>query len=224
MLKKNKSTSFVIGLALSFSFACYANALTEAEFKATKLPYSVMAYSNQYAHEYGLDASKAIDLPKGLEAVKLILSKDFSKGYGPYASKWEYNCSAELYVDKSLNLYWPGNYSKVDKVGDGGLQKAQISTVQLKRKGEYWVPGPYASMLYDSYDQTIKLNLAKINLSFFGCNYVPSRYTAVKDGLAIWLERKGGHNYAAIGQGEAEISSKDFYIFKLPQTLRAMEC
>ncbi|WP_416430692.1 hypothetical protein [Piscirickettsia salmonis] len=32
--------------------------LTEAEFKATKLPYSVMAYSNQYAHEYGLDASK----------------------------------------------------------------------------------------------------------------------------------------------------------------------
>ncbi|RNC77875.1 hypothetical protein DA717_07785 [Piscirickettsiaceae bacterium NZ-RLO2] len=136
MLKKTKSTSFAIGLALSLSFACHANALTEAEFKAIKLPYSVMAYSNQYAHEYGLDTSKAIDLPKGLEAVKLILYKkhykgDPSKGWGTFDS---YECSAELYVDKSLNLYWPGNYSKVDKVGDGGLQKAQISTVQLKEK------------------------------------------------------------------------------------------
>ncbi|APS57904.1 hypothetical protein [Piscirickettsia salmonis] len=183
------------------------------------MPYSVMAYSNQYAHEYGLDASKAIDLPKGLEAIKLILYKEHIKGDEVLLPQDIYRCSAELYVDKSLSLYWPGNYPKVDKVGDRGLQKAQVSTVQLKRKGEYWVPGPYASMLYDSYDQTIKPNLAKINLGFFGCNYIPSRYTAVKDGLAIWLERKGGHNYAAIGQSEAEISSKDFYIFKLPQKL-----
>ncbi|WP_064006132.1 hypothetical protein [Piscirickettsia salmonis] len=106
-----------------------------------------------------------------MEAVKLILYKEHIKGDEVLLPQDIYRCSAELYVDKSLSLYWPGSYSKVDKVGDSGLQKAQVSTVQLKRKGEYWVPGPYASMLYDSYDQTIKPGLAKINLSFFGCNY-----------------------------------------------------
>ncbi|ODN43336.1 hypothetical protein [Piscirickettsia litoralis] len=222
MLKKlGQFTLSILVVSLYSNITSFANnkPLTEAEFKATKLPYSVMAYSNKYAHEYGLDASKAIKLPKGLEAIKLTLSKSFSKGYGPYASKWDYNCTAELYVDKSLNLYWPGDHAKVDKVDDRGLQKSQISTAQLEKKGKYWVPGPYASMLYDAYDKTVKADLASVKLSFFGCGYIPSRYTAAKDGLAIWLEKKGGYNYAVIGQGEREISSKDFYVFKLPQNL-----
>ncbi|WP_139121607.1 hypothetical protein [Piscirickettsia litoralis] len=210
-----------MGLSLFAATKSFSNnkPLTEAEFKATKLPYSVMAYSNKYAHEYGLDASKAIKLPKGLEAIRLTLyKKHYPKGGGMLAFDM-YKCSAELYVDKNLNLYWPGDSAKVDKVGDRGLQKSQVSTSQLDQKGKYWVPGPYASMLYDSYDRTIKSGLAKINLSFFGCGYTPSRYTTAQDGLVIWLEKQGGHNYAAIGQGEREISSKDFYIFKLPQKL-----
>ncbi|ERL61430.1 hypothetical protein [Piscirickettsia salmonis] len=84
MLKKRlKPILATLGILLTVTSATEVSALTAAEFKATKLPYSVMAYSNQYAHEYGLDAGKAVELSKGLEAIKLILyKKHYPEGGG----------------------------------------------------------------------------------------------------------------------------------------------
>ncbi|ODN42205.1 hypothetical protein [Piscirickettsia litoralis] len=119
MPKKLELTMVATGVLFSLISVANIKSLTEAEFKATKLPYSVMAYSNKYAHEYGLDASKAIKLPKGLEAIRLTLyKKHYPKGGGMLAFD-VYKCSAELYVDKGLDIWWPTNQSKTSNVETG---------------------------------------------------------------------------------------------------------
>ncbi|ODN43196.1 hypothetical protein [Piscirickettsia litoralis] len=214
MIRKRYFCLLLLPLITLFRVS-YTKPLTEAQFKATKLPYSVMAYSNKYAHEYGLDASKAIKLPKGLEAIKLTLSKSFSKGYGPYASKWDYNCRAELYVDKSLKILWPNNNrSKMTLpiLDDRGTMKVFLATTQMHNYHGRIGPESFTSLFFVGFDKTISSGTNQIKLNAGSCSKFPSQASFP---VEIWLEKSSGPHYNKLTTN-AIPTPNDFYRFPLP--------
>ncbi|APS50211.1 hypothetical protein AVI50_04690 [Piscirickettsia salmonis] len=214
MLKKRlKPILATLGILLTVTSATEVSALTAAEFKATKLPYSVMAYSNQYAHEYGLDAGKAVELSKGLEAIKLILYKKHYPEGGMVAFD-VYKCSAELYVDKGLDIWWPRDELKASSVrtGETGL-KAFFASDLLIKYGERIGPERYAAIRYTGFDRTKSPIFDQIMLDT-GC----TSYPRTPISFSLWLEKKGNIDYSA--QSVAYVPTpNDFYQFRLPKAL-----
>ncbi|MGJ3502415.1 hypothetical protein PsalN5692_02160 [Piscirickettsia salmonis] len=212
--KRLKPILATLGILLTVTSATEVSALTAAEFKATKLPYSVMAYSNQYAHEYGLDTSKAIELPKGLEAIKLTLYKKHYPETSQMYARDVYQCSAELYVDKDLDIWWPTDGSKASDVKTGETWlKAFFASDLLIKYGERIGPERYAAIRYAGFDRTKSTLFDQIMLDT-GCTSYPRSPIS----FSLWLEKKGNIDYST--QSVAYVPTPtDFYQFRLPKAL-----
>jgi len=193
----------------------------------------VVSYSKDFSQRIGIPLENAEEnMPAGLHAIEFSAAKYVT----PTANF--YTCHFKLYLDSSLDIWFPGNSSVGNSVVLGArhfFQNSREKAMALQeedrarleallgshRRKAYWTTQNYklgelgarTGLYYQDHYQDLIMGVDYVNLEF-DCG-MHRLYSNIDSRLStIWLERIGGADYTT----SWDLNPQDFFTFDLPSS------